>query len=210
MQMIDWSKKTAFIIGNGSTRRSFPLDILRGHGTIYGCNALYRDFEPDFLVAIDDGMIDEICQSDFPASKFIVPSDADQYEPAELYGLPHGSATPRSNAGMNAMIEAIAAGHKQLIMIGFDFLIAMEELGTGNVYDASSNYGPETRATFADQARRMNYLNWFVDQHRDVRFVFTYPKIDVNIVAWEFLCEQDVYGILVDELIEDIMNDQRV
>ena len=58
MQMIDWTKKTAFIIGNGGTRRSFPLDILRGHGTIYGCNALYRDFEPDFLVAIDAGMID--------------------------------------------------------------------------------------------------------------------------------------------------------
>jgi len=42
-----------FIIGNGESRRDFNLNRLRGHGPIYGCNALYRDFIPDLLVAVD-------------------------------------------------------------------------------------------------------------------------------------------------------------
>jgi len=34
---------TAFIIGNGESRKIFNLDLLKGKGTIYGCNAIYRD-----------------------------------------------------------------------------------------------------------------------------------------------------------------------
>ena len=46
--------KIAFVIGNGQSRSHFNLNTLRGKGTIYGCNALYRDFMPDVLVATDD------------------------------------------------------------------------------------------------------------------------------------------------------------
>ena len=44
---------TAFIIGNGKSRENFDLEQLRPHGHIYGCNALYRNFAPDYLIAID-------------------------------------------------------------------------------------------------------------------------------------------------------------
>jgi len=50
----------AFIIGNGVSRKGFDLEQLRGKGVIYGCNALYRDFMPDILVATDDKMREEI------------------------------------------------------------------------------------------------------------------------------------------------------
>ena len=40
---------TAFIIGNGNSRLSFDLTELSKHGKMYGCNALYRDFEPQAL-----------------------------------------------------------------------------------------------------------------------------------------------------------------
>jgi len=49
-----------FVIGNGESRKGFDLEQLRPLGTIYGCNALYRDFIPDVLVAVDEGMIKEI------------------------------------------------------------------------------------------------------------------------------------------------------
>ena len=52
--------KIAFVIGNGQSRSHFNLNTLRGKGTIYGCNALYRDFMPDVLVATDDKMREEI------------------------------------------------------------------------------------------------------------------------------------------------------
>ena len=52
--------KKVFCIGNGESRKGFDLEILRKHGTIYGCNALYRDFMPDVLTAVDQGIMHEI------------------------------------------------------------------------------------------------------------------------------------------------------
>ena len=55
---------TAFIIGNGTSRKSIDLHQLKKNSPpgskIYGCNALYREFEPDYLVAVDSKMIAEI------------------------------------------------------------------------------------------------------------------------------------------------------
>ena len=52
--------KKVFCIGNGESRIGFDLEKLRSHGTIYGCNALYRDFMPDVIVAVDYGIMHEI------------------------------------------------------------------------------------------------------------------------------------------------------
>ena len=94
---------TAFIIGNGKSREGFDLNSLRPFGKIYGCNALYRDFEPDYLVAIDDTITEEIRASSFPKEKFIYPSFEEQFESPEFNPF----TRLRSNAGMNAMIEAL-------------------------------------------------------------------------------------------------------
>ena len=93
-----------FCIGNGESRKHLDLETLRPHGKIYGCNALYRDFKPDYilpdyLVAIDPLLIEEIKDSDFPQDRFIEPPFAEQFEPAEC-----NPGRPRSNAGMNAML----------------------------------------------------------------------------------------------------------
>ena len=55
----------AFILGNGPSR---PTDIKwlnNLEGVTYGCNAIYRDFEPDFLVANDWAMMVEIINSTY-------------------------------------------------------------------------------------------------------------------------------------------------
>jgi hypothetical protein len=53
---------TAFIIGNGESRTIFPVEQLKGHGTIYGCNAIYRDYPDlcDHIVAVNDPMYEEL------------------------------------------------------------------------------------------------------------------------------------------------------
>ena len=52
--------KKVFIIGNGESRKGFDLAKLRKHGTIYGCNAIYREFMPDVITAVDHGIMHEI------------------------------------------------------------------------------------------------------------------------------------------------------
>ena len=57
--------KRVFCIGNGESRKVLDLEKLRPHGKIYGCNALYRDFTPDVLCAVDSGIMHEIYNSGY-------------------------------------------------------------------------------------------------------------------------------------------------
>lgn len=56
---------TAFVIGNGESRLIFPIQKLKGHGCIYGCNAIYRDHSDlcDFIVAVSPEMSQELYQA---------------------------------------------------------------------------------------------------------------------------------------------------
>lgn len=173
------TRKTAFIIGNGRSREGINLLQFRDHGTIYGCNALYRDYSPDypvpdFLVAIDHDIIEEIRKSDFPKERFIVPHIDEQFEPAE-----YNPARPRMNAGMNAMIEAIRAGHNRLICLGFDFLV--DQYAESNIYDGTNAYGPETRTSFEDGLRRVKFFEWFAQKNVDVDFIFVYKREHLSV-----------------------------
>ena len=55
----------AFVLGNGKSRLNVNPRNFKEHGVIYGCNALYREFEPDYLVAVDVKMVNEIIASGY-------------------------------------------------------------------------------------------------------------------------------------------------
>ena len=51
----------AYCIGNGPSRKDFDLNKLKSTGQTYGCNALYRDFLPDFIFSVDAKMTAQMC-----------------------------------------------------------------------------------------------------------------------------------------------------
>ena len=52
-----------FVLGNGVSRQGVNLHQLRHLGKIYGCNALYKEFTPDVLVATDKPIAEQIQNS---------------------------------------------------------------------------------------------------------------------------------------------------
>jgi hypothetical protein len=54
-----------FILGNGISRRDIPFSNLKLKGMIYGCNAIYREYTPDVLVATDPGIGEYIQNSGY-------------------------------------------------------------------------------------------------------------------------------------------------
>lgn len=191
----------AWIVGNGTSRRGFDLERIKDTGVVYGCNALYRDYKtkgyilPHYLVAIDPGIITEIESSDFPSSRVIIPSADEQFEPAEV-----NRGRPRSNAGVNAMIEAIRREAKTLICVGFDFLQPEEAQSTSNVYEGSANYGPETRASVMDNFGRTRYLKWLTDKNSEVNFFFAYPKNDFTLR----INGSNIFHITFSQILENL------
>ena len=183
---------TAFIIGNGPTRLDINLHDLVGKGKIYGCNALYRDFDKfDYLIVIDEQFKKLIemggKEGVVEGTKLILPPDEECVE--ETTGR-------RSNAGMNAMREAIRHGATKLFCLGFDFIIKDEVANTDNVYKDTEGYGEETHATFEDSKHRVNYLHWFMNQNKDVRFTFVVPDpIEIFNIG---LNTDNVFGMTIN------------
>ena len=54
-----------FCIGNGKSREHLDLNELKDHGKVFGCNALYRDFSPDYLISNDPIIVNEIIESGY-------------------------------------------------------------------------------------------------------------------------------------------------
>ena len=55
----------AFVLGNGPSRPKDVEWLNSLEGETYGCNAMYRDWQPDFLVANDWAMMIEIINSTY-------------------------------------------------------------------------------------------------------------------------------------------------
>lgn len=59
-QQNNQQNKVAFVLGNGKSRLNLNVNEIKIRGTVYGCNAIYREFDPDFLIAVDVKMVNEI------------------------------------------------------------------------------------------------------------------------------------------------------
>ena len=99
---------------------------------------------------------------------------------------------------MNAMIEALRHGHRELICIGFDFII-QNDLATANVYEGTECYGRETMTSLADGLRRAKYLDWFARKNSVAQYKFILPREkDLRIHP---LSSPNIRGMFIDELV---------
>jgi hypothetical protein len=57
----------AFVLGNGVSRQEVSLPALQERGAVYGCNALYREFTPNVLIATDRPIATAIQESGYSA-----------------------------------------------------------------------------------------------------------------------------------------------
>lgn len=194
----------AAIVGNGESWKGYDLTQIKIR-PVFGCNALYRDFAPgfeipDYLIAIDEKVITEVEHSSFPSSRFIVPPAEETFEPIELH-LRNGlqGPRPRSNTGMNAMLEAIKMGYDELHCIGLDFLAADPNLVMSNRYDGTECYELNTRATYQDARNRMKYLAWVVEKNPETSFVFYFPKGEQAYIPSTDNCRRENLDDIFDD-----------
>ena len=132
----------AYIIGNGPSREGFDLNKLKTSGQTYGCNALYRDFIPDYIFSVDSKMSakmveDKVYEKCFHYAPSLEVNRHPKGGPAVLHLIPNN---PHWISGNQAMWTACVHGHKNIFLIGFDF----REYGKdqlNNIYQDTPNYG---------------------------------------------------------------------
>lgn len=146
---------TVFIIGNGESRKIFPIEQLKGRGTIYGCNAIYRDHPNlcDKIFAVNEPMFNELVEAkqldktsaeivgptDISDWNYILPNDDPGYVPEglKLYRQWQGGDMKRGiyktrdfsqnrGSGCSAVLHAAEQGYKNICILGFDILGARQ------------------------------------------------------------------------------------
>lgn len=171
----------AVIVGNGNTRSKFRLSLLTNHKgglfaslkcQVYGCNAVYRDMVPDFLIAQTDEIVTEIVESGY-ADKNIVYSSAAQMvkHPGKLHLIPQNYIL---NAGAGATYLACFHGHKKVYLIGFD---NQDSKGFNNNMYAGTNGYQAKNETISSGKWVANMERLFRAYH-DVEFYWVHPNPD--------------------------------
>jgi len=168
----------AVIVGNGDSRAGFPIHVLSNSRAglfgskalqMYGCNALYRELSPTFLIAAGDEMVKEIADSGY-CNDHIVYTNAQhitQY-PGKFYLIPQN---PTYNAGALATYLACFDGHKEIYLLGFDF--AHDGAMTNNVFADTACYS--TRTTPYSDVPWVKALHQVMITYDDVQFIRVCP-----------------------------------
>lgn len=112
---------TAFVLGNGRSRQSVDPMLLKKHGPVYACNAIYREFTPDVLIATDRPIAETIQNSGY--------SQQNRFHTRRpisgLGAMPLHKPYQGFSSGPNAVGLACIDGYSRIYMLGFD-------LGTTN------------------------------------------------------------------------------
>ena len=159
--------KVAFVLGNGVSRKPVDSTSLRPFGKIYGCNALYREFDPDYLIAVDVKMIVEINKQGYQHHHQVWTNPNKSY--SKMTDLNFFKPSKGWSSGPTALWLAAQHGYTKIYILGFDYK-GLNNNKVNNIYSDTRNYKRSAEnATY--------YGNWLkqtenvIREHSNVSFV---------------------------------------
>ena len=181
---IEHKNNTAFVVGNGLSRSGIDIEFLKKYGIVYGCNALYRHFEPDYLIAVDVKMINEICKSGYqnthevwtnPNKSFSRFKNLNFFQPAKGW-----------SSGPTALWMASQQDYERIFILGFDYKGLDQGKKFNNVYADTMNYKRTTdSATF--------YGNWLKQTKNTIQ---KHPHIKyTRIIQPDNFCPEELNNL---------------
>lgn len=166
---------SAICLGNGTSRLDYSVQkfsrtnerkILKYYNVMYGCNAIHRDWQPDFLCVTNQMIAARIPKTDH--STVYAPKEImRRHEKMNL--LPGGY---RLDAGSAAAYLACFHGAKRVFLYGYD---GQKDLSfNNNVYAGTEFYDSVDQAVGDDQW--IKNLNNVIAAYPDVEFIRVAPN----------------------------------
>ena len=141
------TSKIAFVLGNGVSRESIDPQELKPLGTVYGCNALYRTFSPDYLIAVDVKMILEINKAGYQHKNTVWTNPNKSYQ--RMVNLNYFQPSKGWSSGPTALWLASQHSYEKIFILGFDYKGLDGGQKLNNMYADTVNYKKSTEgATF--------------------------------------------------------------
>ena len=187
MSIVD---QTCYVIGNGESRKIFGnLERLAGKGTVYGCNAIYRDW-PNLcskIFAVNREMYDEMVEAKnkggLPAEivgredvsdwNYLVDGDPTHPMPdgLKIYRTWQGGDASKGiirsldfsqskGSGCSAVLDAAESGFKNIFIIAFDILGAQQWEKNGGTMSRLQNNIYKNTSNYPDRYNMKAYLKY--------------------------------------------------
>jgi hypothetical protein len=156
---------TAFVLGNGVSRLNTNISTLKEIGTVFGCNALYREFDPDYLVAVDVKMVNEIIAAGYHKKNQIYTNPNKGVSTKDYINFlnPHKGWS----SGPTALWLACLKGFQKIYILGFDYQGLAGKFN--NVYADTYNYKKSSdSATF--HGNWLNQTERVIKEYKSVKF----------------------------------------
>lgn len=131
----------ACVIGNGPSRLNLNLETIGRQMTTYGCNALYRDYIPNYLISMDHSMVKEILSKKVHYETTFYTQHENSVDSLASNGQPiyfFTGFTETNDSGNSALRLACMHDNETIYMIGFDYNDGGSQLP--NVYRGTQNY----------------------------------------------------------------------
>lgn len=199
----------AVVLGNGPSRLELNprlLDLLKTHkggllaqGRVqtYGCNAILRDFEPDFTVA-SDALASELVNTGKCDSNIIYGStDMVLAYPGKFYMIPQN---PNWDTGSMAAYLACFDGHKHVYLMGFDLHSGHSDYQS-NIYSGTNGY-PDVNSLTTEAYFEQTMLR-VIQTYADVDFVRVMPTKNYYMPeSWKY--QLNLRQITFNEFVTEV------
>ena len=141
----DLNSKVAFVLGNGTSREGIDLSLLQQIGPVYACNAVYRTFTPDYLVAVDTKMVLEIAKAGYQLKNTVWTNYNKTYE--KLKNFNYFEPSLGWSSGPTALNLASSHQYDEIYILGFDY--EGKDNKVNNIFADTPNYKKSTdKATY--------------------------------------------------------------
>lgn len=154
-----------FVLGNGRSRLAIECSELSTYGTVYGCNAIYREFDPDYLIAVDSKMVNEIVSTGYqenhqvwtnPSNGIVMKKHLNFFDPHKGW-----------SSGPTALWFAASNGHLKINILGFDFQGIDGKFN--NVYADTYNYKKSNEAA-TYYGNWLNQTQRIIEEFKHIKF----------------------------------------
>lgn len=160
--------KIAFVLGNGTSRRPIEPETLKHYGKVYACNAIYRTFDPDYLVAVDTKMILELHKAGYQKKNPNVWTNPNK-SLMKYKGFNFFSPSKGWSSGPTALWLASQHGYDKIYILGFDYRGLEDGQKFNNVYADTPNYKKSSdSATFFGNWMRQTLTT--IKEHKHIEY----------------------------------------
>lgn len=184
----------AFVLGNGISRQGIDLDKARNTGPIYGCNALYRDYTPDCLIATDTPIAEAIQHSGYAQKNRFhtrnpLPGLGAKRVPQKYHGY---------SSGPLAVGIAAHDKHNVIYLLGFDLGPTLDNR-FNNIYASTEFY----KSAAAVPTYTRNWVNQIIEISKDfphTQFTRIMGKTTAHVE--EFKNSHNIHAMNMEEFLK--------